>query len=130
MNKPSRIVIHCSDTPTGRDVRAHEIHAWHVGQGWDAIGYHAVVELSGKVEQGRPWYVVGAHARGHNTNSLGICIVGRGEYSSAQVSSLKVKVRMWMREFGIDKDSVVGHYELDSGKSCPMIDMDAFRSEL
>lgn len=130
MNRPKRIVIHCSDTPTGRDDRASDINKWHVARGWSMIGYHAVVELSGKVEQGRPWYMQGAHVRGHNNDTIAICIVGRGEYNAQQLSALKAKVRMWMREFAISKDDVVGHYELDSRKSCPMIDMDAFRSEL
>jgi len=61
--KPLKIVVHCSDTPDDRDVKAAEIHAWHVGQGWHGIGYHAVVERSGFVE--RSWYLPNRTQRVH-----------------------------------------------------------------
>jgi N-acetylmuramoyl-L-alanine amidase len=130
--KPVKIVVHCSDTPDDREVTAQKIHEeWHIGErGWDGIGYHAIVERSGFVENGRPWYWRGAHVAGHNKNSLGICLIGRSEFTHGQLQSARVWIRSRMRRFGIDKANVVGHYELDSGKTCPNIDMDWFRSTL
>ena len=45
-----------------------EIQAFHQNtRGWLDIGYHHVVFDSGRVYQGRPPEVVGAHCPGHNT---------------------------------------------------------------
>lgn len=71
------IVIHCSATPEGRDVSTETIRGWHVNERkWSDIGYHYVVELNGKVKNGRPLERAGAHVRGFNKNSIGICYVG------------------------------------------------------
>lgn len=70
------IVIHCSATPEGRSVSVEIIRKWHTDRGWRDIGYHYVVDLDGKVHEGRPVGQTGAHVRGHNTGSIGICYVG------------------------------------------------------
>ena len=36
----------------------------HLGFGWDGIGYHKVILRSGKVENGRPEFWIGAHVKG------------------------------------------------------------------
>lgn len=76
--------IHCSATPPGMDIGAAEIRSWHVdGNGWSDIGYHYVIRRNGQTESGRDrdndgdiWEEIGAHVRGHNARSLGICLVG------------------------------------------------------
>jgi len=71
------IVVHCSATPEGRDVSTETIRGWHVNERkWSDIGYHYVIELNGKVKNGRPLERAGAHVRGFNKNSIGICYVG------------------------------------------------------
>lgn len=70
------ILIHCSATPEGREVSADEIRQWHKQRGFSDIGYHFVVHQDGKVETGRPLTQIGAHCRGHNQRSIGICYTG------------------------------------------------------
>ena len=71
------IVVHCSATPEGKHFSTETIKDWHVnGNKWSDIGYHYVVELDGKVRNGRPLERAGAHVRGFNKNSIGICYVG------------------------------------------------------
>lgn len=71
------IVIHCSATPEGRDVSAADIRRWHMrDRGFTDIGYHFVVRLDGRVEAGRRLGVAGAHCRGYNRHSIGICYIG------------------------------------------------------
>ena len=71
------IVVHCSATPEGRDVSTDTIRGWHVNERkWSDIGYHYVIELDGKVRTGRPVERAGAHVRGFNKSSIGICYVG------------------------------------------------------
>ncbi len=73
------IIIHCSATPAGRDVRVADIRRWHVEErGWRDVGYHFVVCLDGRIERGRPLWKAGAHCMGHNSHSVGVCYVRGG----------------------------------------------------
>ena len=53
------------------DLRAIDIHKMHLEFGWDGIGYHKIINRSGKIENGRPEYWIGAHVKGKNQISLG-----------------------------------------------------------
>lgn len=82
-NSIDAIVIHCSATRAGMDVRARDIDKWHKERGFDCIGYHFVVDLDGTVETGRPLTMDGAHCntaglsgKSYNKHSIGICYVG------------------------------------------------------
>ena len=46
------------------------------GKGWKSIGYHFVVEDDGQLIACKPLDRVGMHVKGHNTHSIGICLVG------------------------------------------------------
>ncbi len=66
------------------------IQTYHVkGNGWHDIGYNFLVDRFGKVFEGRyggiDRNVIGAHAEGFNTGSVGAAVLG--EYSSLTVSS-------------------------------------------
>lgn len=70
------IAVHCSATPPDMNIGAHEIDLWHRRRGWLKIGYHFVIRRDGTVETGRPTDQPGAHVRGYNQKSIGICLVG------------------------------------------------------
>lgn len=77
------IVIHCSATRAGQDVRASDIDKWHRERGFAMIGYNYVIDLDGKVETGRPLSRDGAHCntagvsgKSYNRHSIGVCYVG------------------------------------------------------
>ena len=77
------IVIHCSATRAGQDVRAADIDKWHKERGFSRIGYNYVIDLDGTVEVGRPLTMDGAHCNtaglsglSYNKHSIGICYVG------------------------------------------------------
>lgn len=72
----NEIIVHCTATAEGRDVTVEEITRWHKAQGWKTIGYHWVIYRDGSVHKGREEKVIGAHCRGHNTGSIGVCYVG------------------------------------------------------
>ena len=77
MRDINRIIIHCSATPEGRDIDAATIRGWHVNERkWSDIGYHYVIKLNGEIESGRPLDIAGAHVKGHNADSIGICYIG------------------------------------------------------
>lgn len=70
------IVIHTTATKEGQDVTIEQIDRWHKNRGWTMVGYHYVVDLQGNVHKGRCITQVGAHVKGHNKTSIGICYVG------------------------------------------------------
>lgn len=75
--KVNEIIVHCSATPAGRNVRCADIRRWHTTErGFTDIGYHFLVCLDGTVESGRPLDRPGAHCIGHNRKSIGICYAG------------------------------------------------------
>jgi len=70
------IVIHCSATKPDHDVSLKDIRRWHKAKGWADVGYHFVVLPDGTIEEGREITRQGAHVRGHNVGSIGICYIG------------------------------------------------------
>ena len=122
------LVVHCSDTPNGRETTAEDIHRWHLENGWDGIGYHYVVTPAGDVANGRPKYWQGAHADPYNHESLGICLIGRDQFTDAQWRSLEGLVLALTTEF--PEAEVVGHHDLNSHKTCPNFDVKAWWTDV
>ena len=126
MRDINRIIIHCSATPEGRDIDAATIKDWHVnGNGWSDIGYHYVIKLNAEIESGRPLDVTGAHVKGHNKDSIGICYVGGADEDMNPKDTMLDCQEEAMREliFSLrmvwDKDLTLhGHNEYAS-KACP-----------
>ncbi len=69
------IFHHVGEMPKS-PVDAKVIHRWHLARGWAGIGYNVVILPNGAMEEGRPMDAVGAHARGVNSASIGVCVVG------------------------------------------------------
>lgn len=125
INNPNKIFIHCSDSPQGRGDGAKEIHSWHKQRGWDGIGYNYVILEDGIIENGRPDYWTPAHAKGHNENSLAICLIGKTDFTENQFQSLAFLIDKKMRQYNIKKEDIKGHYEVSS-KTCPNFDVKEF----
>lgn len=131
MRKIKKLILHVSDSPDTMDVGVKQIREWHVkGNGWSDIGYHVVIRRDGSLELGRPYDVVGAHTKGHNTDSIGICWVGRVKPSIAQYQSLVNTFKVLMAAHGLKLGDIYGHTELNAGKSCPNLDMNKFRGDI
>ena len=129
MREITEIIIHCSYTPVSMDIGAAEIDQWHRDRGWKMIGYHRVIRRDGLIEKGRPLKKVGAHAKGHNANSLGICLVGgmndagtkvECNFTRLQWVSLSSMYDKWSERFPGAR--WLGHREV-SHKSCPAFDV-------
>ena len=114
------IIIHCAATPNGKNFTAADIHGWHKQNGWSGIGYHYVIKIDGTVEHGRPEYWPGAHTKGHNSKSIGICMIGTDNFTDDQWYSLKKLVAQMITKYQDAK--VIGHNEV-SQKYCPGFDV-------
>lgn len=117
----TRIVIHCSDSPNFRADTAEDIHRWHRERGWDGIGYHHVICVDGDVQNGRPHYWQGAHADPYNKDSIGICLIGRDQFTNEQWRSLEGLVLSLTSEY--PDAEVLGHCDLNEHKTCPNFDV-------
>lgn len=120
-NNIKYLVVHCSDTPDNEPLTARDIHAMHLGFGWHGVGYHRVINRTGVIENGRPDYWIGAHVYGHNEISLGVCLIGRTQFTDMQFASLETVLREWTQRF--PNAEVVGHRDFDNTeKTCPNFD--------
>jgi N-acetylmuramoyl-L-alanine amidase len=95
------------------------INAWHIERGFSGIGYHYVILKDGSVCPGRPEDVAGAHCRGHNTGSIGICLTGRKLFTREQFLTLEKLVKELCQKYKLEMSQVLAHSDLDSGKTCP-----------
>ena len=140
MRKIDTIIMHCSDSEWGNK---RIIDRWHRQRGFRCIGYHYVIlngvlwkttgyypELDGRVEKGRPIARQGAHAKrgGHNVGSIGICLIGKTDFTVAQFKSARDLV--WEIKNDYRDMRIIGHSEVDDNKTCPVFDMDTFRDYL
>lgn len=76
MRKIDSVIVHCSATKAGQDFTAEDIDRWHRERGFKGIGYHYIICLNGKIEKGRDILLPGAHCKGWNERSIGICYIG------------------------------------------------------
>jgi len=115
MDEVNSIVVHHSATETGC---ARVFRALHRGiNGWIDIGYHFVIgngtlSSDGEVESGRPVWAVGAHTRGHNEGSIGICLVGNFNNTaptSRQMTSLTELLRKLMSDYDLSESDILLH---------------------
>jgi len=132
MRKITTGFIHCSATQpqwmAGRPAteKAAEIDRWHRSHGWDGFGYHGLIDRDGTFVKGRPDETPGAHARGHNDDSVSVVLVGghgsnendrfRDHYTEAQEQALLE----WIDEMRAAYPGIKfrGHNEV-AAKACP-----------
>ena len=116
------LVVHCSDTNNNQNLTAIDIHKMHLKFGWDGIGYHKVINRSGRIENGRPEYWIGAHVKGNNETSLGVCLIGKDKFTKKQFISLKKVLDKWQSLY--PKANIVGHRDIgNTMKTCPNFDV-------
>lgn len=132
MRMINTLIIHCADTYARMDIGVPEIDQWHRARGWNGCGYHFVIRRSGQIEKGRPVATVGAHAKNHNAESIGICMVGgKGDdnrpadnFMPEQWAALKALVLEMHEEYPIE--SIIGHRDVEPSKTCPNFDVAAW----
>lgn len=129
MRKITKIIIHCSATPEGRDYTIADIDRWHKQKGWKGIGYHYVVYRDGSVHSGRNIEEIGAHCTGQNANSIGICYIGglsadgktaKDTRTSEQKKALRDLVKKLQTKY--PNVTIHGHNEF-ANKACPCFDV-------
>lgn len=139
MNKreeTNKIIVHCSATKPSMDTDAADIDRWHRERGWLKIGYHFVIKRDGTIEEGRHVDEVGAHAKGYNSTSVSVCMiggvtendveVGENNFMDSQWSSLESVIDTLVNRYP-DAD-VIGHNDV-SDKECPSFNVGEWYAE-
>ena len=113
-----KLIIHCSDTEEGTVQSIRRYHIEH--NGWSDIGYHYVIYKDGSIHSGRPECVVGAHCYGFNKDSIGICLIGKHDFSKEQFETLRFMVSELKTKYkSITEVKGHGEYPNQGGKTCP-----------
>ncbi|MDE2512358.1 MAG: N-acetylmuramoyl-L-alanine amidase, partial [Elusimicrobia bacterium] len=112
---PTHVTVHHTEGPqtlteaqTAAVVRniQHYHMAGRAAEGkdtWDDIGYHFLIDGSGRVIEGRPAETLGAHAGGANQDNIGIAMMGdfnRQKPTPAQIESLTRLVSFLAIKYG------------------------------
>lgn len=132
MRKINKIVVHSSASPEGREDTFEDVKRWHLARGYKDIGYHYVIELDGICFEGRPLSRQGAHVRGHNKDTIGICYIGgtdntrerkpKDTRTDAQKATLRKLLSDLKQMF--PEAEIVGHRDL-AAAACPSFDAKA-----
>lgn len=117
------IVVHCSATGPQADIGVAQITQWHKQRGFDTVGYHYVIRRDGTRETGRPESAIGAHVRGHNSNSIGVCLAGgvdakgkpQNNFTPAQFATLETLLRELKERY--PRARILGHRDLSPDKN-------------
>lgn len=133
----NEIIVHCAFTKPSMDIGVDWIRKIHVDQnGWKDVGYHYIIKRNGEIDHGRPVSEIGAHCKGHNRYSIGICLVGgmsesgdsEDNFTEAQINRLKQVVTDLKSRF-IDIKKVSGHCDY-ANKACPCFNVNEKLAEL
>lgn len=122
MGTITRITVHHTDEHAGMRGRpdadvVRSIQRYHQDhQGWADIGYHYLVGTDGRIYEGRPASVQGAHAGGaNNKGNLGISVIGnfsKALPSRRQLDALAAFLEDRRKVLGIPASALYGHRDL------------------
>jgi len=118
MRAISLIVVHCSATREDKSFTEHDLDVCHRRRGFNGVGYHFYIRKNGDIKSTRPLERIGAHARGFNSESIGICYEGgldneghpKDTRTPWQKHSLRVLILTLLRDYPGCR--VCGHRDL------------------
>lgn len=140
MKKLEYLIIHCTDTPEGREIYKKDIEQWHLKErGWSRVGYSDLIQLDGTIvnliefdqdDTVDPWEISNG-ASGYNSISRHVVYAGGGKgvdtRTLEQRKALEVYVKYNLLRFPNIK--VIGHNQV-STKQCPSFDVPKWLREI
>ena len=118
MRKIDMIVIHCSATRADVPLSPSQLDEMHRQRGFDGCGYHYYVRRDGEICTMRLVDRPGAHAKGYNQHSIGVCYEGgldeQGRPADTRTELQKRSLRVLVRVLAMDFQTrrIVGHRDL------------------
>ena len=133
----SLIVLHCSATRVNQNFTIEQLEACHKARGFQSVGYHYYITKDGTLYPGRPESQMGAHAKGFNAHSIGICYEGgldeHGRCKDTRTLAQKVTMEELLQSLCVDYPDaeILGHRDLPGvHKECPCFDTRAWLKEI
>ena len=131
MRKINYLVIHCSATRSDRDFPVEALRRCHVQQNhWSDIGYHFYLTKDGTIYPCRPTSKSGAHVKGHNLDSIGICYEGgldpHGNPADTRTALQKASMAELLKKLHAlyPEAKILGHRDFPGvKKACPCFDV-------
>jgi len=131
MSNKTLIIVHHSESDSSTFAKIKSFHTAPkaydsmgdpLGNGWAHIGYHKVIENSGRVYQGLQDHQTGIHTVNWNHCSLAVCICGnfdKHQIRPPQWQSLIQVVAQWCLSHNIHPSSatIVGHKDKQPSKT-------------
>lgn len=122
------LVIHCSATRSDRAYTAEALERDHRARGFRCTGYHFYIRRDGTLHHPRLLGEEGAHVKGFNRCSVGICYEGGLDpegrpcdtRTPAQHQALTDLLGILKRIYS--DAAIVGHRDLNPHKACPCFD--------
>lgn len=144
MRNINLIVVHCSATREDKSFTEFDLDDCHRRRGFNGAGYHFYIRKNGDIKSTRAVEKIGAHAKGFNKESIGICYEGgldrtgqpKDTRTEWQKHSLRVLILTLLRDYPDCR--VCGHRDLSPDlngngeiepeewvKSCPCFEVKA-----
>jgi N-acetylmuramoyl-L-alanine amidase len=123
------VVIHQSASSNPLHDNIETIRQWHLDRNFSDIGYAYFIRKNGLVEKGRDEDKIGAHVKGHNKSSLGICLSGEGEKTPEQLKALEILLIDICSRHNLEKKDILAHSDL-APTLCPGFDLHGWLSSL
>lgn len=128
MRQVKKIILHCTATVEGQEFDITDVDRWHKKRGWKSVGYHYLIKQDGTLQVGRSLDEVGSHAKGENSDSIGIVYVGGLDANKEPKDTMTAYQELTLMELIFSLRtvfhwmSVHGHNEY-SNKACPSFDV-------
>jgi len=123
MRNINLIVVHCSATKEGVHKDLKWLRGLHRARGFYDIGYHYIIYIDGTIKGGRSVHVPGAHAKGFNDHSIGVCYIGGLDKDGKPVDTRTIAQHHALRrcidmlKIEYPETEVVGHRDLSPDKN-------------
>jgi hypothetical protein len=101
-----------------------------MNRGWSDIGYHLGIDYEADIHILRPINKSGAHCKGHNRHSIGICVLGLQAFTVNQMRQLAKLCDMLCMTFNLSQTDIKPHNFYNKNKTCPVFDMGAFKKHM
>ncbi len=134
MRRIDLIVIHCSATRCDQNYSVRALIRDHRDR-FGFTGYHYYVTRGGMVYQTRHEQLIGAHAKGYNQHSLGVCYEGgldtRGNPADTRTQKQKRALLALLKQLKAEhpQAQILGHRDLPGvKKDCPCFDCSEYNA--
>lgn len=114
------VILHCSASDRPEDDDISVIDRWHKERGLDKVGYHYFIRKSGVIQKGRKLFEIGAHCKGQNTASVGVCLSGNHKFTEAQFKSAALIFHdLYEILPNLGRHAIFPHFLFNHNKTCP-----------